>query len=198
MCSLSGFFLNSKDNQAYHEQAITSKPPLAKLLFCNFFIVLMALVVFLTPVSFARATSHSIVINDPPRVFQFTEVNLPDAHAGQLSIIEQMGHHNEADVQQSRSARYQFANSSVVYQTGNGHAVLVNQLGSNNSGLILQTGQDHEARLTQHGNDNKAFIYQAGSNSNITVSQLGSGLRDISVEQKNHSGFARPVTIQTY
>ena len=119
---------------------------------------------------------------------------------GNVSIIEQIGNSNTAQVSQSRSASYQSANFSKIYQDGNNNQASITQNNGNNISVITQKGNGLTANITQHGNGRpfKADIDQSGFSGDVTISQSGSGLSGVSVQQQNYSGNARPVTIDTY
>ncbi|MCD1585954.1 hypothetical protein KV699_24875 [Vreelandella titanicae] len=116
-----------------------------------------------------------------------------------VSIISQNGNDNQASVIQSRSASYQMGNIAYIYQDGYNNQASISQNNGANIGLIKQVGSNHTANISQTGGqfEIKAQVTQFGRNSDIALSQSGSGLRSISVEQQNYSGYARPVTIDT-
>ena len=116
-----------------------------------------------------------------------------------VSIISQNGNDNQANVTQSRSASYQMGNIAYIYQDGYNNQASISQNNGANIGLVKQVGSNHVANISQTGGqfEIKAQVTQFGQNSDIALSQSGSGLRSISVEQQNYSGYARPVTIDT-
>lgn len=148
----------------------------------------------------AEANSNLLSLAENARVAQYAhQVNISMLQ-NNVSIIEQQGINNHASVTQSRSASYQFANFSKIYQRGNNNQASIIQNNGNNVGVIWQVGHNHTANISQHGNNFsfQADIYQLGASGDVTISQSGSGLRGVSVQQQNHSGNARPVTIDTY
>ncbi len=151
-------------------------------------------------VSLHVAADNTNVYNSQNRVEQFIE-NSRISSPANVSIIEQIGNDNSAEVSQSRSSRYQANNLAYIYQNGNRNNGEIHQLSGNNVGFILQFGNDHSAIIEQrsHGRGiNHSSVVQTGFNSDITLSQSGSGYRSITVEQQAFSGNARPVTVETY
>tara|TARA_B100000929_G_scaffold126172_1_gene100041 strand:- start:1063 stop:1665 length:603 start_codon:yes stop_codon:yes gene_type:complete len=151
-------------------------------------------------VSLHVAADNTHVYNSQNRVEQFIE-NSRISSPANVSIIEQIGNDNSAEVSQSRSSRYQANNLAYIYQNGNRNNGAIHQLSGNNVGFILQFGNDHNAIIEQrsHGRGiNHSSVVQTGFNSDITLSQSGSGYRSITVEQQAFSGNARPVTVETY
>ncbi|PKG54860.1 hypothetical protein [Halomonas sp. MES3-P3E] len=146
------------------------------------------------------AVSEAEISISQSRVNQYTTKINTLSLQGNISIIEQQGNYNQASVIQSRSASYQFANFSKIYQRGNNNLANISQSNGNNVGVIWQVGNNHNANISQQGNSLsfQADIYQLGFSGDVTISQSGSGLRGVSVQQQNYSGNARPVTIDTY
>lgn len=148
----------------------------------------------------AEASGNMYGLLEGARVVQYaTHIDISTLK-GNLSIIEQQGHNNQASVIQSRSSSYQLANFSHIYQHGSDNLATVNQENGKNIGVVWQVGNNHTANISQQGNSLslRADIYQIGFNSDISISQSGSGQRGVSVQQQNYSGNARPVTIETY
>ncbi|PCF96284.1 hypothetical protein [Vreelandella nigrificans] len=139
-------------------------------------------------------------INEGFRVFQYSHQIDTSLLQGNVSIIEQQGHNNQASIAQSRSAHYQFSNFSKIYQYGNNNQAVVIQDNGNNISVIWQVGDSQTANILQQGNNLslRADIYQIGFNGYVTISQSGSGQRSVSVQQQNYSSYSRPVTIDTY
>ncbi len=148
----------------------------------------------------AKASSDMLTLIDGSRVVQYASQVDVSVLQGDVSIIEQQGKNNQASVIQSRSASYQLANFSHIYQYGNNNLANVSQANGNNVGVVWQVGDNHTANITQQGNSLslRADIYQLGFSGDVSISQSGSGLRGVSVQQQNYSGNARPVTIDTY
>ncbi|MGA4494618.1 hypothetical protein [Vreelandella venusta] len=144
--------------------------------------------------------STLVILKDSSRVAQYVDKIDDSALQGNISIIEQQGSDNNASVFQSRSAIYQLANFSHIYQRGNNNSAFVNQMNGNNVGVVWQVGNNHIANINQLGNSLsfRADIYQLGFSGDVSISQSGSGLRGVSVQQQNYSGNTRPVTIDTY
>ncbi|MCO7245848.1 hypothetical protein [Halomonas sp. Mc5H-6] len=117
---------------------------------------------------------------------------------GNISIIKQNGNDNQASVIQSRSSSYQLGNFAYIDQRGENNQGSISQYSGRNIGIIVQVGNNHTADIVQEGNNFQAQINQFGFNSDISLSQSGSGQKSISVDQRNFSGNARPVTIDTY
>ncbi|MGY4877644.1 hypothetical protein ACLUEY_07120 [Vreelandella aquamarina] len=136
--------------------------------------------------------------NIESRIIQYVQGIDITAIQGNTSIIQQNGNNNQADTIQSRSAMYQFGNLAHIYQSGNNNQASIYQSNGSNVGIITQVGNNHNAEIIQEGNKREASIQQFGHHSEISLSQSGSGLRGINVLQKNNSGSARPVTIDTY
>ncbi|GHC21226.1 hypothetical protein GCM10010082_11100 [Kushneria pakistanensis] len=133
------------------------------------------------------------------RIEQFSTANLPVGAAQKYSVIEQVGHHNQAWVTQSASARYQ--QSAGIYQNGSHHQALISQQNANALGVITQNGSQHVASIYQNGSGTNtrldASIMQFGSQGRVEITQSSSD-QGISVVQHAYSGSARPVIIETY
>ncbi|MGP5310285.1 hypothetical protein [Vreelandella alkaliphila] len=142
-------------------------------------------------------TNMMVAQADKPRIAQYVnEINTTFLQSN-ISVIEQQGNSNKASVIQSHSGSYQLGNLAHIHQLGNNNEASIHQSNNSNIGIILQAGNDHSADIVQTGNNFQAKIDQFGFNSDISLSQSGSGLRSISVEQQNLSGYARPITIDT-
>jgi minor curlin subunit len=148
----------------------------------------------------SAGASGDNLIQEGARVAQYAYQIDTSTLQGNVTIIEQRGNNNQASITQSRSANYQFANFSKIYQRGNNNLANIMQFNGNNVGVIWQIGNNHSASIYQEGNSLlfQADIYQLGASGDVTISQSGSGLRGISVQQQNNTGSARPVTIDTY
>lgn len=131
------------------------------------------------------------------RIYQYNQEVLFNDPTSQKSIIKQQGYNNKANLVQKRLTEYQLGNSSIIYQKGKDNLAMVNQDGNDNFGFIWQLGQNHSAILKQTGVGTSVGIIQSGFNSDITVLLSDSGLRNINVEQKNHTVNSKPVIIQT-
>lgn len=143
-------------------------------------------------------TNASQEDNIESRITQYVKGIEIVARQGNTSILQQNGNNNQADTIQSRSAMYHFGNFAHIYQSGNNNQASIYQSNGSNVGIITQVGNNHNAAIIQEGNKREASIQQFGYHSEISLSQSGSGLRGINVLQKNNSGSARPVTIDTY
>ncbi|MYL23668.1 hypothetical protein GLV89_07665 [Halomonas alkaliantarctica] len=119
-----------------------------------------------------------------------------------VSIIEQIGNNNNANVMQSYSASFQTGNFSFIRQKGNQNTAAISQWGGNNKASIWQDGNQHNASISQQNDsfslDFNADIRQFGNSSDIHISQSGSDQRSISIEHHAYSGSAQPVTVETH
>ncbi|MBT2787642.1 MULTISPECIES: hypothetical protein [unclassified Halomonas] len=167
----------------------------------NWHYSIVAVVFMMIATTTAEANgSFSTNLEEGSRVAQYAAQVDNSVLQGNVSIIQQQGYNNQANVTQSRSSRYQFANFSHINQRGNNNQANITQSNGNNVGVIWQVGNDNAANISQQGNNSsfRADIHQLGISGDISISQSGSGQRSISVEQQNYSGNARPVAIDTY
>lgn len=164
------------------------------------FALLTAISITNASTSLAASNGSPHLSGDDARITQYAAGAYHNNLLGSnVSIINQNGSNNQANVTQSRSARYQIGNIAYIYQNGQNNKASISQYNGANFGVIKQIGTDHNANINQTGGNSeiKAQVTQFGQNSDIALSQSGSGLRSISVEQQNFSGYARPVTIDT-
>lgn len=154
--------------------------------------LILAATLFTTTVPIAVSADQA---DNESRIIQYAQSLDIASIQGNASIIQQIGNNNKADVIQSHSGSYQLGNLAHIHQLGNNNEASIHQSNNSNIGIILQAGNDHSADIVQTGNNFQAKINQFGFNSDISLSQSGSGLRSISVEQQNLSGYARPITI---
>lgn len=167
----------------------------------NWHYSLVAAIFMMIAITTAEANGNfSKNLEGSARVAQYAAKIDNSVLQGNVSIIQQQGYNNQANVTQSRSSRYQFANFSHINQRGNNNQANITQSNGNNVGVIWQVGNDNAANISQQGNNFsfRADIHQLGVSGDISISQSGSGQRSISVEQQNYSGNAQPVAIDTY
>ncbi len=133
------------------------------------------------------------------RIEQFSIGKLPAGPVQKYSVIEQIGHDNQAHIAQSASAYYQQV--ATIYQSGHHHQASITQQDVNAMAAILQHGDSHIASIYQGGSGtgshSGAAITQFGTRGRVEITQSSSD-QGISVVQHAHSGSARPVTIDTY
>ena len=167
----------------------------------NWHYSLVAAVLMIVAITTAEANDKfSTNLVESSRVYQYAAQVDNSVLAGNVSIIQQQGYNNQANVTQSRSSSYQFANFSHINQLGNNNQANITQSSGDNVGVIWQVCNDNAANISQQGNNLsfRADIHQLGISGDISISQSDSGQRSISVEQQNYSGNARPVAIDTY
>lgn len=133
------------------------------------------------------------------RIEQFDMTTPPGGTFQKYSVIEQVGHDNQAWVSQSASARYQ--QGAVIYQNGRDHQARISQKDANAFGVITQNGSQHVASIYQNGNGTdmrlEASITQFGTSGRVEITQSSSD-QGVSVVQHAYSGSALPVIIETY
>ncbi|MBR2513529.1 MAG: hypothetical protein IKE45_05810 [Halomonas sp.] len=166
----------------------------------NHFAVVVFTVLSLGATFNVEANGSVSELNKGSRVSQYIAHIDHTSFRGNISIIQQQGNDNQANVIQSRSLSYQLANFSHINQRGNNNQASIQQASGNNIGVIWQLGDNHTANISQQGNNLslRADIDQLGFSGDVTISQSGSGLRGVSVQQQNYSGNTRAVTIDTY
>lgn len=166
----------------------------------NHFALVVFTILSLSITSNVEANGSVSELNKGSRVSQYIAHIDHTSFRGNISIIQQQGNHNQANVIQSRSLSYQLANFSHINQRGNNNQASIQQTSGNNIGVIWQQGNNHTANIYQQGSNLslRADIDQLGFSGDVTISQSGSGLRGVSVQQQNYSGNTRAVTIDTY
>ncbi|MDR5898893.1 hypothetical protein QC823_07810 [Halomonas vilamensis] len=163
----------------------------------------------------ATANENENALEEKAKITQHIEEqkSLINSNFSNASIIEQIGHNNNASVAQSFSGDFQMRNFAFIYQNGNNNTGNISQQGSNNTGTISQQGSNnsatiwqegnhHNASINQKNNDGLAFsadIRQFGSSSDVHIVQPSeNGWRSISIEHHAYSADALPVFVETH
>ncbi len=93
------------------------------------------------------------------------------SHSNKLSIIDQKGSFNIAEVWQLGRPGIQTSSAAVIDQKGNNNEAHIKQLTGPNNASVKQFGSNNLVKVRQLGRENNLRIFQFGNDEKLKVKQ---------------------------